>query len=469
MKTVYILDLPFVTVYANSVDPFVPEIWANESLAILEENMVAANLIHRDFQNEIAQFGDVVNTRKPGEFVAKRKTVTDDVTDQDATATNVPVRLDQHVHVSFLIRDGEESLSMKDLVETYMAPAMLAQARFIDQIVLGQAPRFLRYGAGRLNNAATKASLLSTRQVLNENKAYMDGRNMILTPSTETDLLNLDIFTQAQQVGDDGTALREAYLGRKFGFNMYTCQNAATVLPGNTVVTNGAVNNASGYVKGDTTMTVDGFNAALPVNSWFTVAGDDTPQRITGSTGGATPTVVTFYPGLKGAVADNAVITRYTPGQINNASGYAAGYSKEITVDTFTVAPQVGQLVTFGISTSNNPDVNPVYTIIAVNGVVGITLDRPLVVAVSDDDKVNIGPAGHYNFAFHRNAMALVVRPLALPREGTGARAASVNYRGLGVRVVITYDGKAQGHRVTLDMLCGIAVLETLLGAVYFG
>lgn len=435
--------------------------------------MVAANLIHRDFQDEIAQFGDTVNTRKPGEFTAKRKTTTDDVTDQDATATNVPVQLNQHVHVSFLIRDGEESKSMTDLVETYMKPAMLANARFIDQVVLGQYPRFLAYGAGHLGIAATRDSLLNVRQAQTENKVYMDGRNMVLTPSTETDLLKLDIFTQAQQVGDDGTAIREAFLGRKFGYNMYTCQNMASVTVGNSVVT-GAVNNAAGYPKGTTTMTVDGLSAALPVNSWFTVdtgtvAGDDTPQRIISSVGGATPTSVTFWPGLKNAVADNAVITRYTPGQINLAAGYVAGYAKELTVDTFTVAPRVGQLVTFGVSTSNDPLVNPTYSIIAVSGTTGITLDRPLVVALADDDKVNIGPAGHYNFAFHKNAMALVVRPLALPREGTGARAASVNYNGLGIRVVITYDGKSQGHRVTLDMLCGIALLDVLLGAVYFG
>lgn len=48
--------------HANDNDAFVPEIWAQEGLAILEENMVAANLVHRDFENEIARFGDVVNT-----------------------------------------------------------------------------------------------------------------------------------------------------------------------------------------------------------------------------------------------------------------------------------------------------------------------------------------------------------------------------------------------------------------------
>lgn len=461
----FLYSSPFVLVYANSLDPFVPEIWAQESLAILEENMVVANLIHRDFEDEIASFGDTVNTRKPGEFEAKRKTNDDDVTNQDASATNVPVKLDQHIHVSFIIKDGEESKSMKGLVEEYMMPAMLAHARFIDRMVLGQYPKFIHNRGGKLGTAGTVAYLLDMRQVMNENKAYENGRNLILTSNTETDYLKLDLFTQAQQVGDDGTAIREAYLGRKFGYNTYTCQNSPSILSGNSVVT-GAVNNAAGYAKGTTTMTVDGLSAALPVNSWFTVAGDMTPQRIISSVGGATPTSVTFWPGLRYDVVDNAVITRYVPGAINNASGYAVGYAKELTVDTFTVAPQVGQMVSFGTSTSNSQDTNPYYTIVAVTGTTGITLDRPLDVALVDDAAVNIGPAGNYNLAFHRNAIALVVRPLALPREGTGARAANVNYNGLGVRVVMTYDGKAQGTRVTLDLLCGIKVLEPLLGAV---
>jgi len=31
----------FNGVYANNIDAFIPELWANESIAILEENMVA--------------------------------------------------------------------------------------------------------------------------------------------------------------------------------------------------------------------------------------------------------------------------------------------------------------------------------------------------------------------------------------------------------------------------------------------
>jgi len=37
------------------------------------------------------------------------------------------------------------------------------------------------------------------------------------------------------------------------------------------------------------------------------------------------------------------------------------------------------------------------------------------------------------------------------------------------LRVTITYDGEKQGHLVTVDILCGVKVLNTDLGGVIFG
>lgn len=468
MFKIFGLKIAFVNVYENDVDSLIPEKWAYESIDILLENMVVANLVHRDFSDEIAEFGDVVNTRKPADFQAYRKIDSEEVTVQDAVAPNIQVPLNQHVHVSFRLKDGQESKSFKDLSQEFLFPAVKAEAAFLDMCLLGQYAQFIDNSAGRLGAMTTSTArddLLDLRKVFNTNKVEMDGRHLIFNPTTEALMLKLDLFTQAQQVGDEGQALREATLGRKLGWNMYMCQNMATVAVGNTVVL-GAVNNVAGYPAGTTTLTVDGFAAALPVNSYLTIAGDDTPQRIVSSVGGATPTSVTIYPGLKRAVLDNAVITRYVPGQINFAAGYAAGWHKELVVDTFTVAPQVGQLVTFGVGA---PASSAVYTIVKVNGLVGITLDRPLVATLADNDPVNIGPAGQYNFAFVKNALALVNRPLAAPRPGTGALASVVNYGGMSMRVVITYDGAKQGHLITIDSLFGTAVLDAKRGGVLLG
>jgi hypothetical protein len=111
-----------------------------------------------------------------------------------------------------------------------------------------------------------------------------------------------------------------------------------------------------------------------------------------------------------------------------------------------------------------------VYTVIdVVTASNKILLDRPLDANLADDAVVLIGPNGTYNFAFVRNAISLVVRPMAVPRSGSGATGAVANYRGLAVRVVWSYDANKQGLLVTVDMLCGIAVLDTLLGQVMLG
>jgi len=451
--------------YENDLDAFIPELWANESLAILVENMIASSLVYRDFENTLQNYGDVVNVRRPSEFTAKRKAQADSVIIQDAIATNIQVPLNQHIHTSFLIRDGEESKAFKDLVDEFLRPAIVAQARIMDQIVLGQYIQFIDNnagGVGTLTATNAKANLLNLRQVLNTNKAPVTDRQLILNPITETTLLGLDLFLAANQVGDTGQALQEASLGRKLGFNMYMDQNMPSVLAGVNTTASGAISNASGYPVGTKTFTVSGFTGAVTTGGYIRIAGDDTPLRITAHTEtlGAT-TSITTATGIKTAVVQAAVITYYLGGTVNNSGGYLAGYAKELTVAGFSVAPQVGQAVTIGTAATG-----PVYTVIAVNGLVGITLDRPLDVAVNNSDIVTLGTSGNFNLAFHKNAIALVVRPLARPKPGTGALSAVVNWNDLSMRTVITYDGNKQGHLVTCDMLAGIAVLDKRLGAV---
>lgn len=458
---------PFMAVYDNSISAFIPQFWANESLAILEENMVMGNLVHRDFEPVIQRFGDTVNTRRPGEFVAKRKTNADSVTIQDATATNIQVPLDQWIHTSFMIKDGEESKSFKSLVDEYMAPAMLAQARIIDQILLGQVYRYMANSYGHLAGLSSSNAITyitGVRNKMNRNKAYVEGRNLVLCPNSETQFLQNSVFTSANLVGDDGTALQEASLGRKFGYDIWMCQNTSSILAGNSDVLSGAINGGN-LTAGSTVLTVNGFTGAVTTGAWVTIAGDDTPQRITAHSETLGNTVqITVSPGLQTTIITAAAVVSYVPGKVNNAAGYAAGWSKPIVYDTFTKDPIAGQLVAFTTDATN------IYTAIQVDTVgKTITLDRPLVVALVDNDNIDVGPSGDFNFAFHRNALALVVRPLAVPRDGIGARSAVVNLNGLSVRATITYNGSMQGTLVTLDMLCGIAVLDTNLGAVLYG
>jgi hypothetical protein len=460
--------------FDNDNDPFIPELWAQESLAILEENMVMGNLVHRNFEDEIASFGDVVNTRKPREFESKRKIDSEDVTTQDAIADNVAIPLNQHIHVSFLIKDGEESKSFKNLVEVYLRPALLANARFIDQVVAGQLSRFAFDNfAGKLGTAPTKDTLLDTRKVLNDNKAWVQGRNLVLSSDSETSLLKVDEFTKVNEVGELA-ALREAALGRKFQFDIYMDQNMSSVSTGSDLTTATTVNDAAAN-KGDTTIVVTSA-AAMSVGEFF-ICTDGTLHLITD----ISTNTLTIWPGLSADVA-NASACRSTKkyavnqnssdkanGGDGTTAGYRAGWHKGIAYDGNTLAVEVGQIVVFGApTTAAAAAAAPKYTIVQV-GSSNFLLDRPPEAAIADNAVIGLSPKGNYNFGFHRNAVALVTRPLVQPRQGAGALSGVASYNGLSIRVVITYDGKAQGHRVTVDMLAGVQVLDKDLGVVMFG
>lgn len=456
---------PF-NVYANDVDAYIPEFWANESLAILQENMVAAGLVHRDFEDTLQQYGDTVNVRRPSTLKAYRKVDGDDVTVQDVSATNIAVVLDQHVHTSFLIYDGQESKSSTELVEEFLQPAIVAQARFVDQMVLGQYVQFLANSVGDLSAGLGVNQipyLLDLRKKMNDLKWPFDARNCILNSATETELLKEEDFLQAQSVGDQGTAMREANLGRKFGVDFYASQNMASLLATATTQTSGAINLSAGYPVGHTAaIVVDAITGAIAVGTWVTVGGIPYRVAVHAETLGNT-TSITLDRALQVAVLDNDVIKFSTPGTVNNGPGYVAGWGKYITIAGFTKAPQIGQAVTFGLSATGT-----VYTVQDATTTT-LLLDRPLTDALANSDAVNVGAPGNFSFGFTKNAIALVIRPLVAPKQGTGALSTTVSANNMTMRATITYNGVKQAHLVTLDFLAGIKVLDSNLGVVLLG
>lgn len=450
----------------NDFTPFVPQWWANETLAILEENMVALGLVHRDFEPMFQQHGDIVNTRRPSEFKGLRKTKTDNITIQDATAENVQVKLDQHIHVSFQVNDLDQSYSMKDLIATYIAPAGLALARAADRVVLGQYPRFLPNAVGQLQGGSTTGAymlrnLANLKVKMDQNKAYEEGRNLIFSPLTEGLFLGSG---ESHKVNESGNASERTrgIIGRIMNFRTYGAQNMADIVLNPTGVTKTVVVKGA-VVAGSTTIVTDGWAAGtdVAVGDWILVNG--WPTRVTNVAGSfvdaTTEMTLTVSYALPQGASNDALVVAYKPVLANLVAGYAAGWNKEIEFDGTGTGyePQIGQAVQIG---------SAVYVVIDKPSATSLLLDRSLEAAIVNNDPIQPLPHGSFSFAFHRNALTAAIRPLAPVPSGTGARSATVNYNNLTVRATMGYDMLSQNMIVTLDFLMGIQVLDSDLGAL---
>ena len=88
-----------------------------------------------------------------------------------------------------------------------------------------------------------------------------------------------------------------------------------------------------------------------------------------------------------------------------------------------------------------------------------LMIDQPL---MSDANKTVVNLVNAPNsVAFHRNALALVTRNLALPMGAANAAYASAG--GLGVRVVYDYDSATKTDKISFDVIYGIKELEPSL------
>lgn len=201
-----------------------PDIIAREALMVLRNNAVMANLVHRDYSSEfVAGVGDTVTIRKPATFDAKE--YAGSIVVQDANETGVPVKMDKHLDVSFAVTSKQLTMDIEDFSKQLLVPAMQAFADKVDQYLLG-------LKADITNNVPAtedvKNDVIDARAYLTKAAAPLTERRFVYGTDTETKLLKTDLFISAEKVGDEGTALREASLGRKYGMDFYVDQNADT-------------------------------------------------------------------------------------------------------------------------------------------------------------------------------------------------------------------------------------------------
>lgn len=368
-----------------------PNIIAKEAMMQLRANTVMAGLVHRDYSKEfVAGVGDTVTIRKPATFEAKEFNRTTGIEIQDATEGSDSIKLDKLLDVSFEVTAEQLTMDIASFSEQLLQPAMQSFAQKIDLYLL-DLYKDVEATSGTAGVVPSDiAAITDARQVLNENKVPLANRRLVIDPAAENGFLKIQTFHEADKIGDGGTALREASLGRKFGFDIYTDQNVRKH-------TIGTLAPASGKIKVKVAILKDATNIVL-----------------TGTT-------------LTGTLVKGDVLT--------------IGTGKYVVAEDAEVA----------------------------SGDIAVNIYPALNVDVATNTEVGITPAHTANLAFHKNAFALVTRPIALPKGIADGQKAIVNYDGFGLRVIYDYNSQYKKDVISIDMLCGVKTLNPELACRLLG
>jgi hypothetical protein len=270
---------------ANNIQALIPEWWALESLRILTKNLVVANLVNRDYDGHFAKGGDVVNINRTGTFTAVRKQKGSPIIIQDAIVEGDTVKLNQHLHVSFELDDRDIQSSFVDLKTRFMVPAARALAEGIDLILMGEVYNFLGTTAGAIGAAVGDAALRDLNEAFTRNLIPRDGRNLIIGPSTENDMLGIDQFNDVAPRSEN--PILNGWIGRARSFDIYVANQTSEVAAPGIGVTSNALTLNGAAVKGQTVIPItDAGTTDLLAGTMVTIVGDMHPQLITTVVGG---------------------------------------------------------------------------------------------------------------------------------------------------------------------------------------
>ncbi len=440
----------------------IPEWWAREALRELENKKVLLAVVNRDYEEQFSKFGDTVNIHREEPFQARRKYRGQPIVRQQLRVSGDTVVLNQHIHTSIEIEDVDQGLTQQELVAKFSPKAAEALVDGMENVITGEVYNFLGQAAGGigLTAANTDGALLSLREFFQRQNVQSNQRVLSVGAGTDRLLLDTPRFVSASEIQDSVAvnAIRNGWMGRARGFNIYESSFAPEIAPGQTTLT-GQIDNAAGYIAGETVLTVDTFATPLVNGAWCLIEGENLPRRITNAAGDPA-TQITISPALRVPVADNAVVTVMETGVIDNPAGiaYPTLYSDVIRVDGFTDFPRVGQGVSFGNSAV-------AYMVMDVDTIAGtILLNRPLDEGVANGATVALIPYGNYNLAMVPNAITFVNRPLAPAAMAPASGWASAE--DLALRVTFSYDADLMVTTVTYDTLCSVKSLDIRKGGV---
>lgn len=197
-----------------------PQIIARAALSALRNRTVLGGLVWRDAETEFGGgSGHTVTIRRPPTFVAKDFDRAQGIQPQDINEHGIPVVLDKFKDVSVVLGSEELALDLRDFQTQVVTPALQAIADAMEKALVATLDGLTK--TLTWDPADPLKTLTLARMFLQRQGAPLAGRSLVLSPEAAKLLLDTETIRRADASGNGGEALREAYIGRLSGFDLY--------------------------------------------------------------------------------------------------------------------------------------------------------------------------------------------------------------------------------------------------------
>lgn len=215
-----------------AVTNFIPKLWSARLLENLQKQHVYANLVNRDYEGEIKQYGDTVHITDVGAVTVSDYVRNTNISDPQELTTNERLLvIDQQKYFNFQIDDVDKAQIRTSIMDEAMKNAGYGLADITDKFVAGmyvdvQAGNAIGSDAAPVVITKDNAypNLIALKTILDKNNVPKLGRWVVLPSEYEGFLLQDDRFVKAG-VEANLDMLRNGYIGKAAGFDIYTSNN----------------------------------------------------------------------------------------------------------------------------------------------------------------------------------------------------------------------------------------------------
>ncbi|EMO57790.1 coat protein, P22 family [Leptospira santarosai str. CBC1416] len=285
-------------------------------LPVLRESLQMPALVRRDLDDAAKTKGDTIRVPLPQNLgLAQSMNTATGSTSTDLDDPYADVKLDHWKYKQFQMDDKEMMDSLSDsIVPSAVEGAIKSLANDIDMSLLSLYKDIPYFSGVAGTTPNTADSIIDVRKMLQKNLVPQDSRKLVLDVEAEANFLG--IFKDVEKTGETN-ALKEASIGRKFGFDTYSDQ----LIPFHTKGTaTGSAQVAGAVAQSETVMNIDGVGGGqtFKKGDLFTIGSYQfvVTQDITANGAGVFNGVRFYPPAPVGGIADNAsinVIGSHTP------------------------------------------------------------------------------------------------------------------------------------------------------------